>query len=178
MTYIKTLCSGWGGEACFSFVSITDNVKNIKKQDTSIINVKHRVWTPGACIFTSNMNSILGFLLSMASPSLLCLFFFSQYHKPVYRPNHCLLSVLCTRILSLCYFWFSLSFGSKDSLKKVHFLGYSCFFLFCFSALIVIYTFRILDWSSILLHWHSIDTCKEKRFLIHFHFIHRFPFWD
>lgn len=74
VTYIKTLCS-WG-KACFSFVSIIDNVKNIKKQDTSIINVKHGVWTPGACIFSSNMNNILGFLPSMAPPSLLCLFFF------------------------------------------------------------------------------------------------------
>lgn len=42
VTYIKTLCSG--GKACFSFVSVIDNVKNSKKQDMSIINVKqHRV---------------------------------------------------------------------------------------------------------------------------------------
>lgn len=63
-----------------------------------------------------------------------------QYHKPVYRPNHCLVSVLCMQILSI---YLILFVGSKDSLKKVLFWGYSCF-LCCFFCCLVIYTIPFL----------------------------------
>lgn len=131
------------------------------------------------------MNNILVFFLpSMVPPNLLCLsfsfffFFFWQYHKPVYRPNHCLVSVLCTRILSLCYFCFSLSFDSKDSLKKVLFWGYSCFFLFWFSALIVIYTFPILWIEAVFFRTGIVSTHTKKNSPVPFDLIHHFPFWD
>lgn len=144
---IKTLCSGESlFFLCYNNRRWKKHKRNafFKKQDTSwnIIMFEPQVRAFSALTWTI----FWGFLPSMEPPKLLCLSFFVwQYHKPVYRPNHCLVSVLCTWILSLCYFWFSLSFGSKDSLKEVLFWGSSSFFFwFCFSALIVIYTFPFL----------------------------------
>lgn len=166
------------GESCYNNRRCKKRERNasFKKQDTSrniMIELQARAFS------ALTWAIFWGVLPSMAPPNLLRLFFFFwQYHKPVYRPNHCLVSVLCTWIFSLCYFWFSLSFGSKDSLEKVLFWGYSCFFWFCFSAFIVIYIFPFLWTEAVFFCTGTVSTHAKKNSPVHFDFIHRFPFLD
>lgn len=107
----------------------------------------------------------MGFFFALCHLPTCCvfLFFFWQYHKPVYRPNHCLVSVLCTQIISLLFqiFFFCLLF------PKI--LWRKCFFdvvlvllvlFFCLNC--YLYISFCVDWSSILLHWHNIYGCERK----------------